>query len=127
MDTYVYYQHDYCYCTLFFTVYRDDNSDGDVSTDDPSLCYDAVTCTGLQANSNVYVFGPNFQLYADGSPVALNMQKFVWVETVLQKLQRVVNPIDRPVSSLPHLDSLVRGIHTISGDNVYSGVYLLGA
>lgn len=88
--------------------------------------YDAVTCTGVQPGSNVFVFGPNFQLYADGSIIPLNRQQFVWVESILQKLQIMVNPIERPMSCHRHLRVLVKGVHSIAGDNIYSGVYLLG-
>lgn len=94
----------------------------DEDEDEPSH-YDPVSCTGLQPGSNVFVFGPNFQLFADGSV----KRQFVWVESIIQKLQRPVNPLPPlPNYPLQHLSVLVQGVHTIAGDNVISGVYLLG-
>ena len=74
----------------------------------------------------MFVFGPHFQLYADGSVLPLDQQEFLWVEPILSKLDRVVNSIERPIPFVPHLSILVEGVHSLCGDNVYSGLYLLG-
>ena len=107
--------------------YRDAESDNDVDGSEEGIPqYDAVTCTGLQPESNTFVFGPNFQLFDDGSCIPVSRQRFVWVDTILQKLQRVYNPIERPVGGGYNIHKVVKGVHHIAGDNVYSGVYLLG-
>ena len=98
----------------------------DEEQNEPSQ-YDPVTCTGLQPGSDVYVFGPKFQIAADGSLVPMGQQQYMWIDTILRKLQRPVNPLSPiPSHSLKHLNIVVRGLHTFAGDNVMSGVYLLG-
>jgi len=91
--------------------------------------YDPVTCTGLQPGSDVFVFGPKLQISAvDGSVIPPDQQRFIWIEHILQKLQRPVNPLSS-IQINPnqhHLNVLIKGIHTIAGDNVVSGLYLLG-
>ena len=68
------------------------------------------------------MFGPNLQLTDD--------QRFIWIDEILQKLQRPLNPLP-PLSdySFNHLNTVVTGMRTPAGDNVLSGVYLhvLGA
>ena len=86
-----------------------------------------MTCTGLQPGSNVYVFGPEFQLSDDGCVIPVEDQRYIWIETVLQKLQQPVNPLPPlPNYSLNHLNTLVNAMQEIAGENVQSGVYLLG-
>ena len=107
-------------------LYRNDTSDVDEEQDEPSQ-YNPVTCTGLQPGSDVYVFGPNFQISANGSVVPTSQHQFIWIDSILQKLERPVNPLPPiPSYSLQHLYNVVSGVHTIAGDNVISGVYILG-
>lgn len=105
---------------------RSDNSDVDEEQDEP-LQYNPVTCTGLQPGSDVYVFGLKLQIGADGSVIPTNQQKYIWIDAILHKLQRPVNPLSPiPSNSPKHLKNVVGGLQRIAGDNVMSGVYLLG-
>ena len=67
------------------------------------------------------------QISADGSVVPTSQHQYIWIDTILQKLQRPVNLLS-PIPSyfLKHLNIVVGGLHTLAGDNVVSGVYLLG-
>ena len=74
------------------------------------------------------MFGPDLQIAADGKVIPTNAQLYVWVDLILQKLARPVNPLP-PLSTTEidnHLQVLVRGMHSIAGQNVLSGVYLFG-
>ena len=105
-------------------MYRLENSD----EDDNNACqYDAVTCTGRQPCSDVFVFGPNFQLTDSGLIISPDDQRFLWIDEILQKLQRPLNPLP-PIPDYPlnHLSTVLTGIRDIAGENVLSGVYLLG-
>ena len=87
--------------------------------------YDPVTCTGLQPNSEVFVSGPNFQIHEDGSLVLPGRQNFIWIDSILHNLQQPVNPLPPiPDYSLEHLSTLIRGMHSLAGDNILSGMYL---
>jgi hypothetical protein len=101
--------------------------DSDDESDDNATQYDAVTCTGRQPNSHVFVFGPNFQVADSGDIIPAEDQRFVWIDEILQKLHRPINPLP-PLSdhSFNHLSKIVTGMRTLSGDNVVSGVYLIG-
>ena len=89
--------------------------------------YDPVTCTGRQPSSNTFVFGPKFQLNDNGTIITEEDQSFIWIDEILHKLQRPVNPLPPlPIDSVSHISTLVSGMCSIAGDNVLSGVYLLG-
>ncbi len=106
--------------------YRNEDSDADEDDTEPSR-YHPVSCTGLQPDSKVFVFGPEFQIEEDGAVISQEKQQYIWIDAILQKLQRTVNslpPIPNP--TLQHLHTIVRGMHSISGDNVFSGLFLLG-
>ena len=67
------------------------------------------------------------EIAADGSLVPMGQQQYMWIDTILRKLQQPVNPLSSiPSHSLKHLNIVVGGLHTFAGDNVMSGVYLLG-
>ena len=101
--------------------------DSDEDNDSSASQYDAVTCTGRQPCSDVFVFGPNFQLTESGSTIPPNDQRFLWIDEILQKLQRPLNPLPPIPEILPNrLSAIVTGMRDISGENVLSGVYLLG-
>lgn len=53
-------------------------------------------------------------------------QRFVWIYEILQKLKRPINPLPPLRNTMDYLQTLVRGMLDISGENVLSGVYLLG-
>ena len=111
---------------LSLTMHRLEDSDNE--SEDSATQYDAVTCTGRQPNSNVFVFGPNFQVTDNGDLIPAEDQSFIWIDEILHKLQRPLNPLP-PLSdhSFIHLTKIVSGMRTLSGDNALSGVYLLGA
>ena len=100
--------------------------DSDEDNDGCASQYDAVTCTGRQPCSNVFVFGPNFQLTDSGLTM---MIKGFFGST---KFSRNFNAhsihchpclIFHPTISVY---TIVTGMRDISGENVLSGVYLLG-
>lgn len=87
--------------------------------------YKAVSGTGCQPDSNVFVFGPNLQLSGEGEPIPLDEQEYIWIPQILDKLHRTVNPIP-PLISIPSpLKHILEGLHRIAGDNLPSGVYVL--
>ena len=90
--------------------------DSDDESDDSATQYDAVTCSGRQPNSNVFVFGPNFQVRDNGDLIPAEDQRFIWIDEILHKLQRPLNPLSD--HSFIHLTKIVTGMHTLSGDNV---------
>ena len=110
-------------------THRGDASDSDTSSSSSSQRqYTAVTCTGRQPNADVFVFGPRLQLDLNGEIIPEEDQEFVWIQDILDKLNRVVNPlpyIPKPGWANP-LYSLIEGMQTIAGDNTISGVFLLG-
>ena len=55
-------------------------------------------------------------------------QHYIWIPHIIEKLHRVVNPLSEIPSSLHYnaLQDVIWGIQQLSGDNVYSGVFLLG-
>ena len=117
-----YYQYCFlsknCYCPYKCLCYDDcviiDNpyrlEDSDDESDDSTTQYDAVTCTGRQINSNVFVFGPNFQVTDNGDLIPAEDQRFIWIDEILHKLQRPLNPLP-PLSdhSFTHLTKIVAG------------------
>ena len=110
-------------------THRGDASDSDTSSSSSSQRqYTAVTCTGHQPNADVFVFGPRLQLDLNGEIIPEEDQEFVWIQDILDKLNRVVNPlpyIPKPGWANP-LYSLIEGMQVIAGDNTISGVFLLG-
>ena len=115
-----------CHCQVHIQLLsRLEDSDED--NDGCASQYDAVTCTGRQPCSDVFVFGPHLQLTDSGFTIPPDDQRFLWIDEILQKLQRPLNPLP-PISDFPpnHLSTIVTGMRDISGENVLSGVYLLG-
>lgn len=113
---------------LLYSPYDSDgDGDGDEGEHAAPIQYSAVTCTGVQPGSNVFVFGPNFQMSDDGSVIPANEYDFVWVDDILSKLQRPINPLPllHPIPT-NHLRTLISGMRDIAGENVLSGVFLLG-
>ena len=49
--------------------YRNEDSDADEDDTEPSR-YHPVSCTGLQPDSKVFVFGPEFQIEEDGAVIS---------------------------------------------------------
>lgn len=116
-------------CTTFannnIVLYRLEDSDEE---NDSNACqYDAVTCTGRQPCSDVFVFGRYLQLTDSGSVIPPDDQRFLWIDEILQKLQCPLNPLP-PIRDFPpnHLSTILTGMLNIAGQNVLSGVYLLG-
>ena len=105
-----------------FVTNRCANSDVDEEQDEP-LQYNPVTCTDLQPGSDIYVFGPELQIGADGSGIPPKQQKYIWIDAILHKLQRPVNLLSPiPSNSPKHLKNVVGGLQRISGDNMMSGM-----
>ena len=92
--------------------------------------FQAITCTGRQPGSSVFVFGPTLHINCNekGDLLPREQQEYVWVPQILQHLHRVVNPLTAlPNSSDDNpLRYVVQGLQNIAGDNVLSGVFLLG-
>lgn len=105
-------------------IFANDREDTD-NEGSGSQC-DAVTCTGLQPGSNVFVFGPEVQLTDDGEAIPVTEQVFIWIDEILVKLQRPVNPLPRLKNVINPLDRIISGMHHLSGDNMISGMFLLG-
>ena len=90
--------------------------------------FQAITCTGCQPGSSVFVFGPTLHINEKGDRLPREQQEYVWVPRILQYLHQVVNPL----TALPNsgddnpLQYVVQGLQSIAGDNVLSGVFLLG-
>lgn len=102
------------------------DSDDSMPTDD-IVHYKAVVCTGRQPDSDVFIFGPSLQFTSNGNEIAIDKAEYVWVPEILDKLvPRGVHPI----FDLPHivnpLNFVVSGLNQIAGENVISGVFLLG-
>lgn len=82
----------------------------------------------MVVNADVFVFGPRLQLDLNGEIIPEEDQEFVWIQDILDKLNRVVNPlpyIPKPGWANP-LYSLIEGMQMIACDNTISGVFLLG-
>jgi len=89
--------------------------------------YRAVTCTGRQLNSDVFVFSPTVHLDKWGNEIPVSEQQYLWIPQILDKLNQVTNPLSYIPSAHDNaLQDVVRGIKHLSGDNVYSGILLLG-
>ncbi len=90
--------------------------------------YKAVSCTGRQPDSNVFVFGPEIQFTSDGQQIPPDQQEFVWIPQILQKLDRVINPLSSLGSRVLQrpLHHVLHGMDEIAGDNLPSGIYMLG-
>ncbi len=106
----------------------DDSSDESSSEDRGVQHYLPVTCTGRQPGSQVFVFSPTLQLDKYGNVIPPDEQQYLWIPHILDKLHRVVNPLPAFPLSLHcnALQKVIRGIQHLCGDNVYSGVFLLG-
>jgi len=86
-----------------------------------------ITCTGRQLNSDVFVFSPTVHLDKWGNEIPVSEQQYLWIPQILDKLNQVTNPLPYIPSTHDNaLQDVVRGIKHLSGDNVYSGVLLLG-
>ena len=85
-----------------------------------------MTCTGLQPQSSVFVFGPGVQFDTAGSPIPEKEQEYVWVDEILKKLGQVVNPLASIPQASHALKKIVKGVHKICRENVMSGIHLLG-
>ena len=110
-----------------YILYTCSKEDSDDDPEEVYRQYDPVTCTGLQPGSSTFVFGPKFQLKDDGSGIAEEDQCFIWIDEILQKLQQPVNPLaPLPIDNGSHIATLVAGMCDVAGDNVLSGIYLLG-
>ena len=105
-----------------------DSSDDDDADVVRGKKFKAVTCTGRQPGSSVFVFGPTLHINDLGDLIPRESQEYIWVPRILHQLHRVVNPLavlPDPVSDNP-LQYVIRGLQSIAGDNVISGVFLLG-
>ena len=87
--------------------------------------YKAVECTGRQDDSDVYVFGPTLQFDTKGVRIPDEQQQYIWIPHILSKLGSIVNPLpDIPDVEQP-LTILVKGLKSVAGDNIMSGICLL--
>ena len=89
--------------------------------------YRAVTCTGRQPNSDVFVFSPTLHLDKWDNIIPADEQQYLWIPQILDKLNQVTNPLaSTPSIHAAAMHDVVRGIKHLSGENVYSGILLLG-
>ncbi len=90
--------------------------------------FQAVTCTGRQPGSSIFVFGPTLHINEHGELIPIEQQEYIWVPRILQQLHRVINPLTvLPDSGAANpMRYVVQGLQNIAGDNVISGVILLG-
>ena len=89
--------------------------------------YIPVVCTGRQPKSDVFVVGPTLHFSSDGTEIAADDQQYIWVPEIFQKLHsdKISAPIDTiPTMSHP-LNSLLKSMERISGDNLISTIYML--
>ena len=81
----------------------------------------------MLGDSDVFIFGPSLQFTSNGDEIPINKAEYVWVPEILDKL---VPGGVHPIFDLPHivnpLNFVVSGLNRIAGENVISGVFLLG-
>lgn len=88
--------------------------------------YKAVSCTGLQEEGSIYVFGPTLQFTNHGMQIPLHEQKYVWVDSILLKLKCRINPLKSIPAVANPLNKTMDMVRNITGDNSISAAFLLG-
>ncbi len=107
----------------------DDDNEPTQSVQVMSRKYKPVICSGRQPNSNIFVVGPLCHFENDGTVVAEKDQDFIWIPYVIRKLRKdgVMTPFPTlPTLSEPPLQFLVKGMKSITGDNLISALFMLG-
>ena len=68
------------------------------------------------------------QLDMSGNFIPPCDQRYIWISHIIDKLHRIVNPIQVIPSGLHDnpLQDVISGIQQLTGDNLYSGIILLG-
>ena len=72
------------------------------------------------------MFSPETHFDEDGSIIHQQDHKYLWIPQILDKLNQVTNPLPVFSHKPDALQAVVRGIGHLCGDNIYSGVQLLG-
>ena len=88
--------------------------------------YKAVSFTGRQPGSDVFVFGPTIQVSLEGQIIPVEDQEYLWIPEIIQKNECIVNALQCiPSVPLP-LHSVIDGLLNISGKNLPSGIFMIG-
>ena len=99
----------------------------DSDSDNGVTQYKAVTCTGRQPGSDIYVIGPELQFFSDGTLIPTDTQEYVWIPEILRKLH--VDKISAPLNTLPDvhhpLRRVLKGMFRACGDNFISALFML--
>ena len=123
--------HEFYIHACFSSLNAGESSESSQSEDDDQVRgkkFQAVTCTGRQPGSSIFVFGPTLHMNEMGDLIPRELQEYIWVPRILQLLHRVVNPL----TTLPDpgvenpLKYVIEGLQNIAGENALSGIFLLG-
>lgn len=88
--------------------------------------YKAVSFTGRQPGSDVFVFGPTIQVSLEGQIIPVEDQEYLWIPEIIHKNECIVNALQCiPSVPLP-LHSVIDGLLNISGKNLPSGIFMIG-
>ena len=75
----------------------------------------------------MFVFGPSLQFSINGNEIPIDKQEYVWVPEIIDKLlPGGVHPICDLTHIVNPLDFVVSGLNQIAGENIISGIFLLG-
>ena len=111
-------------------AYSASNEDTDPDSECESTMHKAVTCTGMQEDGDAFIFGPHLHFTVEGSIIPTHQQQYVWVESIILKLQCRVNPLRglprAPVSIINPLGETLLRMQKVVGENFISGAFLLG-
>ena len=98
------------------------------SDSDDSSSVSAVEQMGRQPGSNVFVIGPTLQFTSEGDVIPNEEQTYVWIPYILKKL-KVLTSVS-PITVLPEVEDplqrVLKGLRQICGDNLFSGMFVLG-
>ena len=66
------------------------------------------------------------QLDVSGNVIPEEERRYLWIPQILEKLNHVTNPLPTFFAKPNALQDVIRGIGHLCGDNIYSGIFLLG-
>ena len=96
------------------------------SDDENGIQYKAVSFTGRQPGSDVFVFGPTVQVSLEGRIIPEEEQEYLWIPAIIHKNECIVNALSCIPSIPAPLHSIIDGLLNISGRNLPSAVFIIG-
>ena len=72
------------------------------------------------------MFSPTLHIDEHGNIIPEKEWQYLWIPQILEKLHQVTNPLPPFFPKPQALQSIIRGISNLCGDNIYSGILLLG-